>query len=310
MQHKIVYVDGAARCGKSMMCPILAAFDRVEMERMDPSFDWIGTMHMLGKIDQDAAVALIRMWADLLLFDGYLCRNINFRWQDHSSVWRTPNKWSMLKRLFNKEGEHNVQQILDSKLIFQVQTHQQLLSPGIHFQSFPEALHIIEILRHPLHLIDAWWTRNNGTRLAVSYSDIGVSHRYEDTAIHYLCMGWEDEYKEMQPMERIIRILHNYQMKCTETYHSLPRNLQQRILPIRFEEFVTDPWPWIGEMESFLETKASPNIKRVLRHQNVPRVLDQAKRNRILDRVKEQSAPKYQQMVEEMIEDHHRDWRR
>ena len=53
-----VFVDGLTRTGKSMMGPILASFARVEIERVEEIIEYIGALHRMGKISQDAAVAL------------------------------------------------------------------------------------------------------------------------------------------------------------------------------------------------------------------------------------------------------------
>jgi hypothetical protein len=101
----VVFVDGIARTGKSMLGPILASFDRVELERMEEIFEYVGTLHRLGKIDREAAVALLKLECDMHLYNSSIGRNVNFRFGDHSSVWRNPNRLRYFKRLFGKQGE-------------------------------------------------------------------------------------------------------------------------------------------------------------------------------------------------------------
>ena len=95
-----VLVNGTARCGKSLISPIIASFENVEIERMEGIFDFISVSYYFGKIDRNCAISMLRTVADEFVYASYLSRNTNFRWSDHSSVFKSPNRIKYIKRLF------------------------------------------------------------------------------------------------------------------------------------------------------------------------------------------------------------------
>ena len=75
--HRFVMVDGPPRSGKSTICGIIASFENAELERIEEIYDYVGFLFSLGKIERDAAIALLRSFADIHIYDLYLSRNIN-----------------------------------------------------------------------------------------------------------------------------------------------------------------------------------------------------------------------------------------
>ncbi len=61
LAEKIVIVDGQPGCGKTMLSPIIASLDRVELVSYAFEIEFICRLHSLDKIDDDAAIAMVRM---------------------------------------------------------------------------------------------------------------------------------------------------------------------------------------------------------------------------------------------------------
>ena len=55
---------------------------------------------------------LLRSVADEFINSSYLSRNTNFRWSDHSSVFKSPNRMKYFRRFFDKEDGETVERIL------------------------------------------------------------------------------------------------------------------------------------------------------------------------------------------------------
>ena len=132
----VVFIDGLTRTGKSMLGPILSSFSRVEMERMEGMIEYIGTLYRIKKISKDAAITLLRTKVDQWLYEGMIGRNTNFRFSDHSSVWKSSRVFEYMKRLRGQEGVAVLQRIRRERPIFQNQTHDQLTN----FEFFYESL--------------------------------------------------------------------------------------------------------------------------------------------------------------------------
>ena len=151
--EKVVVVDGITRTGKSMLGPILGSFEGVEIERIEPILEKIAQMYHFKKITKDAAIALLRIEIQMMLYDSMISRKINFRWWDHTSIFKNVNTLQYIRRMFMPEGDVVVRRIKQEKPVFQVQQHDVLGISDIYFESFGERLRILEMIRHPVDLV-------------------------------------------------------------------------------------------------------------------------------------------------------------
>ena len=95
--YKIVLVDGQGRSGKSLLAAVIGSFDSIQVERIEPIYEYIALLDNLKKIDRDAAVQIIQLRADMHLYESMISRNTNFRLRDQSSIFNNPRKCSYEK---------------------------------------------------------------------------------------------------------------------------------------------------------------------------------------------------------------------
>ena len=304
----IVFIDGLARCGKSLLSPILASFKNVEIERVEQIFEFIGQLYGMGKIDLFAAISLLRQQADEFLLDSYLSRNTNFRWSDSSSVFRNPRPWRYLSRLFAREGAERVEALLAEPPIFQTHTHDQMAFIGVHFHAWPDELRVIEMRRHPADLVDSWWRRGWGTRFGKDPQALTICLHQDGEAVPYYARDWAEQYLRMAPMDRIIRIIHGVCLANRESYQNLPPERKWQIYVIRFEDFVTDPYTHTQEIARFLGTETSRVTPKAIRRQNCPRVLSRADQEERLKFIRAESGPESRVLIDELIDDQEMAW--
>ncbi|MBT6226059.1 MAG: hypothetical protein HOI47_05305, partial [Candidatus Scalindua sp.] len=103
--ESLVLVDGQAGCGKTLFTAIVAAMGRVELLNYSPELENICALRYLGKIQDDAAEAMIQIQADLILYETMMSRRTNFRPSDLSSTFRDVDFLKYVKRLFSKGDE-------------------------------------------------------------------------------------------------------------------------------------------------------------------------------------------------------------
>ena len=96
LAEKIIIVDGQGGCGKTMLSPIIAALDRVELLTYAYQTEHICALRYLNKIDNNTAITMVRMLTDLQLYNTMMSREVNFRPRDLSSVFRDANPISCL----------------------------------------------------------------------------------------------------------------------------------------------------------------------------------------------------------------------
>ena len=304
----IVFVDGPTRCGKSMICPILASLEGVEIERLEAILEFIGELHGLGKIDRFAAMSLLRQQADEFIYNASLSRNINLRWQDHSSLLRNPRRWRYVRRLFRKDDRTNAALLLAEPPVFQCQTHDQMAYINLHFDAWPNELRVIEVRRHPVDLIDSWWRRGWGNRFGVDPMALTVCVREGDAAIPFYARGWAKEYLAMAEADRVVRMVHGLVMANRRVYAALPEERKRRVHVVRFERFATRPDDATEEIAEFLETRTTRHTRRAVRAQNCPRDLPLAVRDAKFDRLRQRIGDASEPLLDELMSEYESEW--
>ena len=300
----ILFVDGITRAGKSMMGPILASFQRVEIERLEVLTEYIGTIYRMGKVSQDAAVALLKSHTDLLLYYGLIGRNTNFRFGDHSSVWRNPNRFRYLNRIFRSERDVLTNRVPGEGVIYQNQTHEQIANFELYYEAFSERLRIIEIIRHPVDLIDSWLRRGWGERHGSDPIAFTLCIRYQEQDLPYYATGWEATYLACSPPGRVIRMIRNLWDDNQTTYGSLSSEKKDQVFVISFEDFIQRPLPYLEPIGDFLGSKTTRHTASALRRQRCPRAYSLEERLERQRRLEEQASPEEREMLERLIDEY------
>ena len=119
MLHKVVMIDGFPGCGKTMLSPIISAFDRVEIMQYAPLIEQICELRYLDSIDEDVAESMVRMNTDLLIYNVMMGRNSNCRPTDLSSIFKhKPLKH--IRRMLASGDETNSIEQYHKPLIFAI----------------------------------------------------------------------------------------------------------------------------------------------------------------------------------------------
>ncbi|MBI4370268.1 MAG: hypothetical protein HY547_08575 [Elusimicrobia bacterium] len=275
----VAFVDGITRSGKSLLGPILSSLDHVEIERVEEIYEYIGALYQMGKISSDAAAAVLSMQADMHLYNSLLSRNTNYRFGDHSSVWRSPTPWKFIRRLWLGEGRVVIARVQNERPIFQNMTHDQLANFAIFAEAFGERLRMVEMMRHPVDLADSWLRRGWGERFGQDPTVLTFCIRHEDQDLPYYALGWEALYLGLQPPGRVVRMIARCWDFNARAYSALGPKERDQIFCIPFEDFVQRPWPYVKRLASFLGSTVTPKTSAALREQRCPRVYSVAARD-------------------------------
>lgn len=81
MAETVLFVDGQAGCGKTLLSPIVASLARVELQTYTYEIEHYCALSFLDKMSSDAAQTLIRMMTDLRLYNTMMGREVNFSLQ-------------------------------------------------------------------------------------------------------------------------------------------------------------------------------------------------------------------------------------
>jgi len=267
--ENIVFVDGISGSGKSVLFPILGSFRNVEKIRIEHIYEYLSILHSLNKINTDAAISLMRLYADLAIFNQMISREVNLRINDDSGLLNNPKPLEYIARLFYKDGEEVMKRIKQKSPILNIMTHQILPNIDLAFRSFGERLKVVVMVRHPLYMINHWLSYIE--RYGSDPREFTLWLECNGKPIPWFAQGWEEQYLGLRPIDKVILSIEWLIRKSQDAYKELSITQREQVIFIPFEKIVTDPWPYINELERFLGTDVTAATAKALKRQKVPR---------------------------------------
>lgn len=265
----VVVTNGLPGCGKTMLAPIVSSLDRVELMRFNFHLEHVCALRYLKGIQEDAAIALIRLQTDLDLYNSLMSRETNFRFSDVSSVWKTTARWRYFKRLIMPGDEAVIPRIEKENPILHIVTHMLLGISKPLFQALGDRVRIVEVVRHPLYMLKQWhkWMPRSG----VDPRMFGLWIDYKGHSLPWFAHGWEDSYLRSNRMDRTIYAIEKQWRLSMDSLKNLSATEREQVLVIPFEQFVLNPEPFMRKVEQLLEAKVTTATRRMMKKQNVPR---------------------------------------
>lgn len=265
----IVFVDGLNGTGKSILAPVLGSFERVEKQRLEHNYEYICFLHYLGKMESDAGSALLNLYADLALYNSMISREVNLRPGDDSGILNNPHGLKYIQRLFRAGGEETMREIEQTRPILQIMTHQFFAASELVFEAFRERVRIIQMVRHPLYILEHWASYID--RYGTDKREFSIWFDSNGASLPWFAYGWEERFKSLRTVDKVIFSIDWLLTKMDAVYNRLDAVQKQQVLTIPFERFVTDPMPSLGAIEKLLGTQRTDITARVLKKQKCPR---------------------------------------
>lgn len=275
--NQIVFLDGLTGTGKTMLAPILSTFNRVEVQRIEHIYEHICALRYLKRIEEDAAVAMVQMYLDLACYNAMIGRESNFRWKDLSGVLSNPGGWSYVWRLFQPDGDAVMERINQTQPILQIVSHQAFGIADTLFAALGERLTVVEMVRHPLYLLQHWYSYID--RHGTDPRDFTIWLSHNSAHLPWFASGWEDQYLSCNKMDRVIYTIDRLTQLSENTHNALGATNTRQVLVIPFERFVVEPSAYLQQIGNILGTTTTRSTARALRKQKVPRRLTSAGRD-------------------------------
>lgn len=242
--EKIVFVDGLSGTGKSILGPVISSFKSVEKQRLEHIYEYLCLLNHFKMIEPDAAVSLMRLYADLALYNSMISREVNLRLSDDTGLLNNPDSLKYIARLFYKDGNSPLDRIRREKPVLQIVTHQVLPISDLAFDAYGDHLRIVEMTRHPLFMIDHWY--NYIERYGKDSREFTLNLSDGNESVPWFAYGWEKKYKSLNSMDRVIHSIKWLSDRTNTFYEKLNSEEKERVLFISFENFVFDPWSFPG----------------------------------------------------------------
>jgi hypothetical protein len=256
-------INGFPGCGKTMLSPIISSFNKVEIMQYPSLIEQICELWGLGRVDDDVAESMIRMNADLLIYNCMMGRNANCRPSDLSSIFKNKPILHLI-RMLKKGDEAIIPLVKKEKPILQLTTHMLFPSAQLLFNALSDRLIFIEVVRHPLYMIIQH--EMNMAKL----DDPRFQHiRYELDGEEYTFFsdGIEEKIKSGNTFEKAIYSMEWYFNKLAQDEPN------PNILVVPFEIFVKNPENYMHCISKLLGSPITNNVKREMKRQKVPRKL-------------------------------------
>lgn len=267
LTNDIIIVDGFWGSGKSLLNPIVSSMKNVEMVKFDVIYEYVCTLLHLGQITPTAATFLLQSYSDDLQYSNLIGRNTNLRWRDQTGFSQNPNKIRTLRRLFSPEGDSRIREIDEKNIALFVMSHHVMSISDPLFSSFGDRLKFIEIVRHPLYLVQHWYSYLNRFD---AKRELTLSINVSGVKVPWFAASWSDAYIRASIFDRallsIIYFYDNLEKDIdSQTFHS------NKMLILTFESMVFDPHEGIAEISNFLDRSHHPRIEAILRREKIPR---------------------------------------
>ena len=269
LAQKIVFVDGLWGSGKTMISPILSAFERVELLSYAYELEQICSLYSLEKISLEVSELMTRQLTDLKLYNTMMSRDLNFRFSDLSSALNHYDPQKYIKRLFDKGDEIIPEKILKEKPILNFASHHLLAYSEPVFSALGERVVFLEVVRHPLYMIKQ--IALNMEKLIGNVRSFSIYFEYKGQSLPSYVHGWEDLFIESNYMDKAIHYVDQLTKKTEKVKSDLKNNYKNQILTVPFERFTINPDEFLPEIEKLLGTKSTEITREMMRKQKVPR---------------------------------------
>lgn len=266
--NKILIIDGQPGCGKTLFSQICSSFKRIEIFSYAFELEFITKLYNFKKIEKNAASTLVKMLVDHKLYQNMMGREVNFRYNDLSSVFKNPYAIEYFKRIFSK-GDKYIPSIIEKiKPILNLTTHDLMSYSDLLFQSLGKRLVFFEIIRHPLYMVIQ--QEINEKELNNNVRDIQLRYNFKGQNIPYYSFEIKKEYAKSNSMDRAILTIKNFTKKNNFMRKKLLKK-GHNIITIPFERFVLKPDIYLKKMLVILGTEFGAKTYKILKKNNIPR---------------------------------------
>jgi len=303
-KNRIVIIDGQGRSGKNLISVLLSTMTFVEKMRLDSQFDYLPRYYSLGKMTKDAVITALKTEADEKLFYSMISRDVNFRLRDYSGVMKQGKRLEYFKRLFFMSDAKAVKELEEGNVIFQEMTHDGLHLAEIYFRAFEERLRMIHVFRDPVGNIFEQNKRNFGDRIGVDPRELQLTFLWKNQPVPLMALGLEEEYLIANSTERLIMMVNAMYHKNINGFLTLDQGHRENVLFLEFEDFVVNPKDYLDALENFVGDKFGKAKSRILKREKCPRIIDPNERLHRIKEIQKNISPKYNVMLEELINDY------
>ncbi len=271
----IVVIDGMSTAGKSFVAPLLSSLDRGELWTLNHLYEYLCTMYHYKRISYDAAASLVRLYADLDLYNSRIGRYVNFRSSDISSAHYNLLHSRYILRTKQPDGIGVVREITKKKPILFLMTHYIFGQSELLFEALAERLKLYLItVRHPLDLLDNWQSGNWNARVGKDVREFQLSCTVGGKTTPWFAATWATKFHRSNRLEKNIYTVAWFIKEFDKRLNILSDDDRDKVVILPFEKVAANPQPYLTSIARKLGAKPTALTQRVMKKFGMPRVLD------------------------------------
>lgn len=274
--RNILFIDGISRVGKSIFSGIIPSLSRMEHLQFYDFLEHILPALSLGNPELSFTRSLIRTEMNEMAYNIKLARNVNFRYDDQTGVLNYKDPKLYYTRLNRDEGKDVVEELRHTDWHIPIQSHDLLVNLE-YLNRLELDYKMIEIFRHPIDVVNSWWQRGWGERFCHDPQAFTLTLSYKNQLLPWYCAGYEEEWLELNPVERCVRLVLSLTYRSIDQYKKAGNT--DHIYILTFEDFVTNPDTKIADICSFLNTTTTEHTSKFIYKANCPREINMKNRD-------------------------------
>lgn len=260
LAQKILFIDGLSSSGKSLIGPLITSMQKSEYWVYDHLFEEIVVLLAKKKIELGSAKSLLRIHADMNLYNLSIGRNVNFRLTDHSGVHYGMMEKEFNKRLKIKDGDYLLKKIFKKNMWLPIMSHNILIYSDYLNNVFSDRdIFFISISRNPVKLICDFYDGNWERKINDNARELYLTYKKESKVYPWFLTNFKNGKSFIESYAEFVLYYYNYQ-KRLKLNHYL----------IKFEDFIKKPEKDLEKLEKILGSQTK-TTKKILRSFNLPR---------------------------------------
>lgn len=300
---RVLFLNGITRSGKFLLGKIVSCIKTVEYYQYVSILEHLPFLHRLGMINEEAAIALMRINVDEHAYNYLIGRNLNSRLSDASCIYNAPHFERYLMRSFSENIPALLETFKAERSLPCFVIHEMLPNLGIYFKAFPE-IRVIDIHRHPIDLVHSWHRRGWGERYADDPLSFAPIIQGNQDGIPWYAESWKEAYQNSSPMDRVILSISFLTEEGEKTYQNLGLPDQQRMIRVVYESLVEETEKIVDRMAAFLDAPVLEALPAIMAREKVPKKISLEARKNKLREIEANASPKNCDLLHRMVRDY------
>ena len=300
-------VEGASRAGKFFLGNLLAGIEGVE------GIQWIGMveqlvhLYHLGLIERETLKNIILIQFDNLGYQRMIGRNLNFRYDDKTSVYNSPNPKLFLERCLGPDGEVVADFVKKNNLCFSFLIHEAFQDIDLFLEASSH-LKVIHVERHPVDLVFSWFKRGWGRRLGTDTRDCTVILEGKKRSLPWFAYGAEEKYAYVNEMDCVINALFLLDQMAEGCRARLSTEQKNRIHFVSYEALLVQPDHEIEKIALFLGRNVNTFWSTIKLKGNIPTTHPREVRKEKENEIIQLASPHAVSLLRAMEKTYHERW--